>query len=655
MPVKKILSLALALIVSSLGLISLPARAVRAQEVASAGKSIGEIKEEYERLLAIERNPATPSEVKEVNRGFLDERRTQLINLLKTRIDALRNYQASTGDLLKAEESLVIEKNIGALEKEMRALQGDAQSVARTATPAPSSVRAASRPLRAKASYKKAAPDANAASAPAEATPASAPAFAPDPPRDDSAAAAPAAALAPAQARPIEVSPSQDITVPTSEYQIDIKLNEPIDDIMVSVFNDTKKDGPAITRSLEMKPSYQGKQSVVVKLAKGANRIEVDDAKRINNPDVKVTRTLTYTPPTGNTFIAPGAGGGAATDGESKTNAPENVPEYDWGRVRAYFAGGMILSKAENNFSKGDIFLDFTLDKNYLASRKRKVFKDLNTFFNARLTTIPVAQPSPSPGATPTTSSTPCNTPDCTSFITSQKAALMQAGIYLPIYGKWTSWLREVPVDVATASNNKRQPTEITRTYNYEKNALFIAPLIKGGIQTITDDTRTAEGQRFGGDDVFNFFSFGTMLGHFRIPTRRVLCESNDDSDLCVAGSDGRRWKYVRSTNIAPELIRCLTLSVGRWESFEITVPTGFKDKDGHDITVRQRPWRYEALGRLKIPNLPFIVGFDGNFGKGPDDLRFIFGTRFDIGKLFAALNAGQAAKKPTDSAPPPQ
>ena len=63
----------------------------------------------------------------------------------------------------------------------------------------------------------------------------------------------------------------------------------------------------------------------------------------------------------------------------------------------------------------------------------------------------------------------------------------------------------------------------------------------------------------------------------------------------------------------------------------------------GEDIFVRRRPWRIEALGRLKIPETPFIVGFDGNFGKGPDDLRFIFGTRFDIGKIMRTLKLAAA------------
>jgi hypothetical protein len=292
----------------------------------------------------------------------------------------------------------------------------------------------------------------------------------------------------------------------------------------------------------------------------------------------------------------------------------DDPPEYDWGRVRGYFASGVIFSKERDDFSKSDIFLDFTLDKTYLA-QPFGPFKNFNTFFNARLTSVPVtaadaaasASPSPSPSASP---APVCNTADCTAFITSRKAAMMQAGIYLPMYWGFTTWNREVP--------------RLGRGPRLETNALFIAPLAKGGILTTTGQ-QTAEAKQFGQDDVFNFFSFGAMIGHFRLHGR------------------GRGSKFVADTDVGPELISWLTISRGRWENFEIETPTGLKDAAGKDIMWRQRPWRWEALGRLKIPETPFIIGFDGNFGPGPDDVRFIFGTRFDIGKILHTLRVASA------------
>ena len=101
-------------------------------------------------------------------------------------------------------------------------------------------------------------------------------------------------------------------------------------------------------------------------------------------------------------------------------------------------------------------------------------------------------------------------------------------------------------------------------------------------------------------------------------------------------------------------LISWLTLSYGRWENFEIETPSGLKDAMGNDILVRQRPYRIEALGWLKIPETPFIIGFDGNFGKGPDDVRFIFGTRFDIGKVLHTIRAAAARDDMGSSSPNP-
>jgi len=164
---------------------------------------------------------------------------------------------------------------------------------------------------------------------------------------------------------------------------------------------------------------------------------------------------------------------------------------------------------------------------------------------------------------------------------------------------------------------------------------LFIAPLAKGGILTTTGQ-QTAEAKQFGQDDVFNFFSFGAMLGHFRLHGRRTGSHFEPDND------------------VAPELISWLTISRGRWENFEVETPTGLKDAEGHDIMWRQRPWRWEALGRLKIPETPFIIGFDGNFGKGPDDVRFIFGTRFDIGKILHTLRVAAAEDTLGRTPPPP-
>ncbi len=83
------------------------------------------------------------------------------------------------------------------------------------------------------------------------------------------------------------------------------------------------------------------------------------------------------------------------------------------------------------------------------------------------------------------------------------------------------------------------------------------------------------------------------------------------------------------SDNTAPELVSYLDLTVGRWENYQFL--------DNTLMRVR-RPWRFAAEGRLRISKTPLQVGFDVNAGDGPDDVRFLFGTTFDIGKLFEKL-----------------
>jgi hypothetical protein len=60
--------------------------------------------------------------------------------------------------------------------------------------------------------------------------------------------------------------------------------------------------------------------------------------------------------------------------------------------------------------------------------------------------------------------------------------------------------------------------------------------------------------------------------------------------------------------------------------------------EDGKETSSIINPTRLMVEGRLKIPDTPMQIGFDANLGEGHDDLRFIFGTRFDIGALFERL-----------------
>ena len=291
--------------------------------------------------------------------------------------------------------------------------------------------------------------------------------------------------------------------------------------------------------------------------------------------------------------------------------------EYSWGRVRAYFTGVAILSNRNrnptgtgtetdttgNDFTKVDVGLGFNLDKNYYYNTKGSFF--INSYFDARLTAIPVA------AKPPTTTMASADTPEdpFPTFLASKKAGIAQVGFYAPV--AVTEW-----------------------HFDGEPNRLFIAPLIKGGIQTINSGFTSAEGARLGQDDVYNFFSAGARLGHFKLKYKA------SSSDKNCKPCDEKPEKPQLDLNIGPELISFIDITMGKWENFEILRPAidSVTGKPRTDLSVRQRTWRLAAEGRLKIPETPFIVGFDGNFGKGPDDLRFLFGVRFDVGNAFGKL-----------------
>jgi hypothetical protein len=375
----------------------------------------------------------------------------------------------------------------------------------------------------------------------------------------------------------------------------------------------------------------------------------------------------------------------------------------DWGRVRGYFTSGILLSQDQNSFSQSSVFLGFILDKTWRmpgyyhqishkvnaekniqkaqakvdevaaqspadgskhektlqdsrrklaqAQSKAKAVKDkfqmsrwpgINTFFDVRLTSIPVSAcdatnsssstsspcttpsptPSPTPGATPTPSPTPGVPPtpsnasnNVDTFLSQRKTARLAVGVYFP----WT----------------------IT-TWNYNKipNALFIAPLAKVGFDTpagslsqvqpaattgaaATSNTGTVTAVN--PTSFYNFHGYGARIGHYAL-TRR-----NNAPDRSKA----------------PDLVSYLDVIFGPFSNLEtLIVPKGQQTP-----VTRTRLYRLALEGVLKVPSTPLIVGFNANVGqeavlrgnhdivqRAGDDLRFLFGVRFDAAKLMSAI-----------------
>jgi hypothetical protein len=298
----------------------------------------------------------------------------------------------------------------------------------------------------------------------------------------------------------------------------------------------------------------------------------------------------------------------------------------DWGRVKAYFTSGALISQNGQSFSQSNLFLSFYLDKDWkmpgywdrgkttepiLAERGLGV----NTFFETRLTAIPVtAQPCPATTGSSTTTATSTSCPSSSNastrstsnnfntFLTTQKTARLDVGVYLPIL----------------ISNWKFQK---------QPQALFLAPLVKTGVDTPTGSLNQVQAQAqsmsagnspgnvtaVNTANFYNWYTFGGRVGHYAL---------------------------TESKNEAPELISYLDIALGRFSNLETIL------NNGH----RQRLYRISLEGLLKVPQTPLVIGLSANVGqtslsngtpiqqRAGDDLRFLFGTKFDVGKIVSQV-----------------
>lgn len=87
--------------------------------------STDQLREQIGKLTAINSDPATPPEVKNINRGFLEDRRQQLLALLRRKLDALHTYRTSVEGILSASEQQVLSKSISDVEDEINELGGN--------------------------------------------------------------------------------------------------------------------------------------------------------------------------------------------------------------------------------------------------------------------------------------------------------------------------------------------------------------------------------------------------------------------------------------------------------------------------------------------------------------------------------------------------
>jgi hypothetical protein len=251
----------------------------------------------------------------------------------------------------------------------------------------------------------------------------------------------------------------------------------------------------------------------------------------------------------------------------------------------------------------------------------------ISSFFEARLTAIPIStlntNTTSTTGSGSSSSTTTASSTSVTAgLLTTAQTARVDVGVVLPFL--LTRW-----------------------TYQHTPNALFLAPLAKVGFDTVTGPTTIATTTPSGGagsqtlEQIYNFWGYGARIGHMELS---------------------------HSTNRAPETFSYIDILFGPYSNLQSYVchQTGRNggplatssvcSEYGSNFTLdsRKRLYRLDIEGLLKVPKTLFYVGFNANIGQrtvgasyldsgyaAPDDLRFFFGTKFDIGSVLSKFKFG--------------
>ncbi len=108
--------------------------------VSQQGSQVNEIerlKQAIEKLEAADKDPNIPEDVKQINRGYLQQRRSELETLLNNRIAGLRRYLEISGDGLNDNQKSEVEGMLRAAEQDLEKLKGVSSASTTPVTPAP--------------------------------------------------------------------------------------------------------------------------------------------------------------------------------------------------------------------------------------------------------------------------------------------------------------------------------------------------------------------------------------------------------------------------------------------------------------------------------------------------------------------------------------
>lgn len=605
---KRTLSLALCFVFCFSGLASLAPAPARAQEVASAGDP-GKLREQYERLLAIERDPSTSAEVREMNHIFLEERRAQLVAALGQRVRALRTYQSGVAASLSEEERRALDGSIRRLMREMGELQ--------PAGAREPGLEPAARRSRRGSRAAKPGPVIEASYAAAGAAPPAPSESAEPKPADSDGAAASAEPAEPRKAAPIEItSPDRDRVVHTAEVELEVKVNdEDVDDLMVAVYTPASPK-PKTARMLELKRSDKGAKSVLVALSQGDNRIEVADLKR---GTVKAERNITFQPPT-----TPALGSAAAEaiplapapGGPASPSMPRQASSSKGGLV-GLLLGGAVMSQQGENFSQADPFLGFIAG----YSHRPKDRDDFGGLLHWRVQGIFQVQPkkeeAPVAADSPTTTASPTPTP-----VASPTPVPVLSSSFKPFLASrktfdidmhlWYDWPVQHLIFFGGGKNND----------------IRVGPYLSVGASTFI-----AKNELRGDQDVkVKNANSTTGENQTELDTERAKTD-NDLKYFAEGGLIGNFFKWDKPQNSIeekPTLFMQAIIAYGRYESMAGFNPgkTGFLNDSRNRFIAKLRifPHFLDPAPDGGASSSP-MFGVEINAGRGPDQIKFFTGV----------------------------
>lgn len=307
------------------------------------------------------------------------------------------------------------------------------------------------------------------------------------------------------------------------------------------------------------------------------------------------------------------------------------------------FVAGTVLSQGESNFSQADTFIALNADREWVRSHavlcsdyaNQKMLAGapcssrrrlgLNTYFQARLTSIPINSSSTTTTSTATSSgsstSTPA-TPSLSSFLSSQKTGQFESGIYFPI----------TVSPAAVVDGVVKQTFYVAPIFRFGFNALAMGAssttvtTTPATDQTTTTTTTPTQLGAAAGTPLPSVYNFGA--GGLRIGT----------AELQPGGMKN---------------VHYLDLTVGKFSNLEnLYCPSGPCSSTSTAGETRYRPYRLSFEGYLELPDTGFIVGMSANVGVGffdksghtdtqnraASDVRFLFAYRFDAAKLIQQL-----------------